>query len=342
MTDILKRRWFQFHLSTAVLMMFVAGVSLWLNLSPRKLLRFIDNWDTSGYFIEEWGWPVITLDGFKEWHVYALALNLGFLLILLWTVSETCEQYYQSKRDTYERESTNWIRAAIVSSLVGILLWSNLHHVLLNFDEHGDCWHSEGWPVTYRYVGEALNNHQFLSQYFIGGLLSDIFFSVMTMLCADQVLRRLFNSVGKGDIAKWRVHKGTQAVMSAVAISFSLLNAAASQERVSLLDVKDSSECHRFHRKLIGWPVRYSVEGVHSVSLKFDEAEFPISIQYVTPESDWLFNVDKHRAQEILRELFRSTAAHALLLNALTALAVMAGCGGAIEYITHRREARRQ
>jgi len=101
MSDEPKRKWFQFHLSTAVLMMFVAGVSLWLNLSPQKQLRFIDNWDTSGHFIEVWGWPVIILDGFKAWHFYAIAANLAFSLLLLWTVSETCD--YPSKRDTYER-----------------------------------------------------------------------------------------------------------------------------------------------------------------------------------------------------------------------------------------------
>src|SRR5438105_4088179 len=38
MTDSPKRRWFQIHLSTAIVLMFVAGGLLWMNLMPAQFI----------------------------------------------------------------------------------------------------------------------------------------------------------------------------------------------------------------------------------------------------------------------------------------------------------------
>jgi hypothetical protein len=61
MTNIPRRAWFQIHLSTAIVMMFVAGIFMWMNFKPRfirtsqaKAISFFGEYD-SGFL--EYGWP---------------------------------------------------------------------------------------------------------------------------------------------------------------------------------------------------------------------------------------------------------------------------------------------
>ena len=65
----MKRRWFQIHLSTAVVLMFVAGGLMWANLRARKV-----EWDGSniGYVATrspafDYGWPQVILNDHYEW-----------------------------------------------------------------------------------------------------------------------------------------------------------------------------------------------------------------------------------------------------------------------------------
>jgi len=52
----MKRRWFQIHLSTAVVLMFVAGGLLWANMMPRW--RYMDQGFSEPYFFNDgYGWP---------------------------------------------------------------------------------------------------------------------------------------------------------------------------------------------------------------------------------------------------------------------------------------------
>jgi hypothetical protein len=77
-----KRRWFQFHLSTAIVLMFVASALLWLNL--RQSIGYEDR----SYVVRLRGWPVAFIyehywKPFPEWVAeptwvpWGLTLDLG-------------------------------------------------------------------------------------------------------------------------------------------------------------------------------------------------------------------------------------------------------------------------
>ena len=55
-----KRRWFQIHLSTAIVMMFVAGGLLWINMGWERNFLL-----AAGHPVATHGWPVdgATIDG---------------------------------------------------------------------------------------------------------------------------------------------------------------------------------------------------------------------------------------------------------------------------------------
>ena len=65
MSDKPRRAWFQIHLSTAIVMMFVAGGLMWANFRMRSLrddsiyLLGGDESDHSRYYVR--GWPVVFL-----------------------------------------------------------------------------------------------------------------------------------------------------------------------------------------------------------------------------------------------------------------------------------------
>ena len=60
MTTKPRRAWFQLHLSTAIVMMFVAGGLIALNLNPQKVQKFDrkSDRDVSFEIVGEIGWPV--------------------------------------------------------------------------------------------------------------------------------------------------------------------------------------------------------------------------------------------------------------------------------------------
>jgi hypothetical protein len=93
-----KRPWFQFHLSTAIVLMFVASGLLWANLSESPAGNLSD-W---GVTVHIYGWPAKvywvtsdkTGDGFfwKERGGYSgLAMDAGAALAVLLAVAVFCE-----------------------------------------------------------------------------------------------------------------------------------------------------------------------------------------------------------------------------------------------------------
>ena len=104
-----KRRWFQIHLSTAVVLMITSGVLLWANLTTEpevemwSVSRNMTNWHT---IIRGRGWPIRrarifpsnkfpkdVLRRFKqnEWEFDAIALNGLIALTILAALGVTLE-----------------------------------------------------------------------------------------------------------------------------------------------------------------------------------------------------------------------------------------------------------
>ena len=60
-----KRRWFQIHLSTAIVLMFVAGVVLWVNLGWQHFLIA----EVDGNVYHPVGWPVACVQRGSEFQI---------------------------------------------------------------------------------------------------------------------------------------------------------------------------------------------------------------------------------------------------------------------------------
>ena len=92
-----KRPWFQYHLSTAYIVMLLASVLLWLNV------RWYERDDPTGYwtYVDERGWPFTYLHSTMGLHgitVFGgffsplfLALNIVVSLAIVSAVAIACE-----------------------------------------------------------------------------------------------------------------------------------------------------------------------------------------------------------------------------------------------------------
>jgi hypothetical protein len=107
----MKRRWFQIHLSTAVVMMFVAGALLGLNFIQRvndnKLIRdaIFNGWPFPVVTYAEWdspdkssimisdntSWLRVELEP-PKWHDKGIAMN-ALLGIVFFTVAASLSEY---------------------------------------------------------------------------------------------------------------------------------------------------------------------------------------------------------------------------------------------------------
>ena len=99
-----KRPWFQFHLSTAIVLMFVAGGILWANLQERIVYEFYA--DLIFCEVHGRGLPlcfqrltsqtegsdeVTHLYGTMSWRYDGLAVDLVLALVVLLAVGSICE-----------------------------------------------------------------------------------------------------------------------------------------------------------------------------------------------------------------------------------------------------------
>jgi hypothetical protein len=152
---MLKRRWFQIHLSTAIVMMFVAGVILFLNLT-RHDGKFVSSGD------HYWGWPYYVYVRVRRFLVMqspdfetsvrldALILNLiiwAGILILAALFLEVVLKAQASRRRWFE---IHLVTAIVMQFAVGGLLWANLCGRFPDMPENSFLIHPTlyGWPVT--------------------------------------------------------------------------------------------------------------------------------------------------------------------------------------------------
>ena len=91
-----KRPWFQYHLSTAIVVMFVASGLLWLNVRNQNWIHLPDD-DLPSY-----GWPFIYFNRYwmfegskslfyNEWYCWHLIGNILIALAIVIVVAFVCE-----------------------------------------------------------------------------------------------------------------------------------------------------------------------------------------------------------------------------------------------------------
>jgi hypothetical protein len=99
-----KRPWFQFHLSTAVVLMFVAAILLYLNL--------VVSWDSPFPNWRNCGWPVVAfrcesenwaLTAITQWQIVyidwpCVAFDVLFLAAWLIAIARACERHIRNER----------------------------------------------------------------------------------------------------------------------------------------------------------------------------------------------------------------------------------------------------
>ena len=75
------RRWFQIHLSTAILLMFVVGGLLWANLIPQRVL-WLDSLGSLNVVGQQWyGWPSTGCKGWEEDSGVSAHYNENFIVV---------------------------------------------------------------------------------------------------------------------------------------------------------------------------------------------------------------------------------------------------------------------
>ena len=159
----MKRRWFQFHLSTALVLTVTAGALLGMNITPRgELNRFlpalkIGTGDStvpiSAYYVRDyWGWP-------WEWHrndpkiaTQQLVSNIAFsvgILFFTWLSCEFWTRRIASRTSAASSAarlcglSVRFLMWLSIVTIAGALTWSNL---VLHISGPLAC---RGWPLPF-------------------------------------------------------------------------------------------------------------------------------------------------------------------------------------------------
>jgi len=93
----MKRRWFQIHLSTAVVLMLVAGVLLWANVRERQGHRYV------------------TLDSEEAAVQSALGIHDPYSVVRGWPF--THQEWLSSKTDIFKSALLAWAEAQVYGNL---------------------------------------------------------------------------------------------------------------------------------------------------------------------------------------------------------------------------------
>lgn len=167
-----KRRWFQFHLSTCIVMMLAAGVVLWMNFRrPPEMWHVAYDHDI---FFRYSGWPFCSLDCIPDrprsgsgisaevelrqfvdrnsWGVFGYAQdvirNVGFGLLLILTIGVLWELSQRPRESTIRKTTL---------AILGLLLafW-----LPMNLTEHSR-WRAD--PITIQFPDLAMSGWPFVS-----------------------------------------------------------------------------------------------------------------------------------------------------------------------------------
>src|SRR6266404_1141238 len=93
MTDKPRRPWFQIHLSTAIVLMFVAGGILWLNVTPDWAhMSSVYGWP-KGFYEERFGNPIAG----TRFFLGTLILNIIAGIIILGYIAFLCEAFLRRR-----------------------------------------------------------------------------------------------------------------------------------------------------------------------------------------------------------------------------------------------------
>jgi hypothetical protein len=96
-----RRPWFQFYLSTAIVLMFTASVLLWLEICPHAVrdddLHIIDGVEGRGAPLTFQWWRYHTKDAAFDWDIEALLIDLLFDFAVIAGVAYLVRGYNQRR-----------------------------------------------------------------------------------------------------------------------------------------------------------------------------------------------------------------------------------------------------
>ncbi|MCY3018477.1 MAG: hypothetical protein NTW87_05535 [Planctomycetota bacterium] len=186
MTDAPKKRpWLQFHLSTAVVLMFVAGGLLWANTVPRDA-------HMTSWAVTYRGWPeciyinVTPLSSPTDfaapaqvpfrWDAFGIGVNICVAAAFLFVTAFICEYVTQKPRRNLR---PHWITLGLLTLVaLGLLARSSP----LVCDVSATTHPSWGWPRLF-YHGET----RFPSGWQVGALFEDLLVWLVLLLAAAIV-----------------------------------------------------------------------------------------------------------------------------------------------------------
>jgi hypothetical protein len=145
---VLRPSLFQIHLSTAVVLMFVAGGLLWANLEPQKM------GDVRAY-----GWPFL----FREtnwypeadWQLGNAVVNLFVAFVNFVAALAVCEHFIRESREPQSAPPKTSHTARVVTLVtIELLLWANLRdNLMIAHSSHVAVATELGWPLKMATLG---------------------------------------------------------------------------------------------------------------------------------------------------------------------------------------------
>ncbi len=218
MSDKPKRRWFRFHLSTAVVLMFVAGLLLLANIMGYLFYEWhhIDN--ITGQGSTYYGFPLccysttgLSYDPASHWNtrivyaVFNLCFALGILLAVALLLEYIIRRQEANRRWLQIRLSTLVLLVLVAGGLMGANFLS--YHEERSVQYYGETaienvqyW---GWPLVaayaYKYSShgkelapeiDSSDRYGYLPERIIGDVLAAIVILVATAVLSEYVIRR--------------------------------------------------------------------------------------------------------------------------------------------------------
>jgi hypothetical protein len=143
-----RSRWFQFHLSTAMVVMVVAGLLVWAN-AIKQNYGIIETYGPALGILQGHGWPVRHGFWYARWGGHwviewpGLLADVAVALAILASVATLCELI------TQRRFRFHLSTAMVVMFVAAGLLWANLTEQKFEDDLMLFMYRNYGFPIRY-------------------------------------------------------------------------------------------------------------------------------------------------------------------------------------------------
>jgi hypothetical protein len=180
-----KRRWFQFHLNTMLLLVLTAAWLMFMNVTPRNIFK-------------EYGWPFL----YSEWELQsepqlAIADGLSCLLFLYFVFKISNRLNSPRGQSILKSAAERMRRVEAFTWIVSAFIFAGIIYMNVSNGIRAGAWIHYGWPIRAVRVYQLTRSYSWgyvSDEYAFGYLSLDLWVAAFVMLLSFIICERIAGS----------------------------------------------------------------------------------------------------------------------------------------------------